>query len=680
MVDVNKTSVRHPHPKIMLIDLDEPTRIAFASYGFNVVEGELGRPYKVEMSDKHTPIITDMNLPYYQEKEIVVINLAPFSPLNKPSGKIRSSSGEKGLWASCAFGIVDPRLVALHSISSDSQRILEHGGIFIVFAAAPAAKTFAWGHSALYQGLQIESEIEFNNYGFLDDLRSEYFVVERSDGNEIVLNPEYLHTHIVQILAQYIGDAEYECTFHISHSLSGRWMPLAKNKFEAPVAGILFPPKEGGGFIFLFPRIKNKAGLLKQLLEEYLPSLAPKYFPHLSPTAWVREPEYEHAPILSLHAEIRAVEQEARQQIAQREAEIERVRAERQYLHDLITEDGDLLVEAVKTALTRLGFKDIKDMDAERAKFGDTSDKREDLQIADISPTLLVEIKGKKGMSAENDALQIVKNINSRMRQWDRTDVRGLSIINHQRGVPALKRENASPFQPDVIITAEDQKIGLLTTWDLFRLVHSFEQNQWTHENIQSLFYQNGRVEIVPAHYELLGVIERFYPNHSAVSIEIQQGSLKCGDWIAFELPVTFEEEEVNSIRDDNNPVSEMAAGSFAGIQTRLSKEQARKGVRVYRIAEKAPAPVDKSPILSRLLPQPNRHYTLSSVHNVSHEPSHKGTVRDVFVCRLEGRNTERFHCKRYKYPVDETGILRYHVSAFVYAFPRLSVADGSAA
>ena len=304
-----------------------------------------------------------------------------------------------------------------------------------------------------------------------------------------------------------------------------------------------------------------------------------------------REQEYEHASILSLHTAIRDIEQEARQQIAQREAEIERVRAERQYLHDLITADGDLLVEAVKTALTRLGFKDIKDMDAERAKSGDTSDKREDLQIFDTSPTLLMEIKGKKGLPAENDALQIVKNISSRMRQWSRFDVRGLSIINHQRGLPALKRDNTSPFQPDVITTGEEHKIGFLTTWDLFRLVRSFEQNQWTHEDIQPLFYQDGRIEIMPAHYELLGVIERFYPKHSAVSIEIQQGALKCGDRIAFELPVTFEEEDVTEIRDENIPVLEMTAGSLAGIQTRLSKEQARKGVRVYRIVKKALPP-----------------------------------------------------------------------------------------
>ena len=236
--------------KIMLIDIDDQTKATFASYGFNVVVGELGRPYKVQMSDKYTQIITDINLPYYQEQEIVVIDLVPFSPLDEPSGAIRSSSGEKSLWASCAFGIVDPRLITLSTILSDSQRILEHGGIFIVFAAAPVTEKFHWGQSS-YQRLSTDIELEYSTYGFLDDLRSGLFDVERSKGNEIILNPDYVDSHIIQILAQYIEDAEYQCTFHTHHSLASRWMTLATNKFEAS-CGWNYLLARGGRWIYIY--------------------------------------------------------------------------------------------------------------------------------------------------------------------------------------------------------------------------------------------------------------------------------------------------------------------------------------------------------------------------------------------------------------------------------------------
>lgn len=89
--------------------------------------------------------------------------------------------------------------------------------------------------------------------------------------------------------------------------------------------------------------------------------------------------------------------------------------------------------------------------------------KREDLQVQGSSPTLLIEIKGIAGLPSEHDA----------MREWQRTDVAGLSIINDQRHLPGLQRKG-EPFTDDVLTKANEQRFGLLTTWDLFRLLRSF--------------------------------------------------------------------------------------------------------------------------------------------------------------------------------------------------------------
>jgi hypothetical protein len=63
------------------------------------------------------------------------------------------------------------------------------------------------------------------------------------------------------------------------------------------------------------------------------------------------------------------------------------------------------------------------------------------------------------------------------MREWKRTDIRGLAIRNHQRNLPALERENRYTFSGDVIANAEEQDFGLLIAWDLFRLLRSYFKN-----------------------------------------------------------------------------------------------------------------------------------------------------------------------------------------------------------
>ena len=84
------------------------------------------------------------------------------------------------------------------------------------------------------------------------------------------------------------------------------------------------------------------------------------------------------------------------------------------------------------------------------------------------------------------------------MKEWHRTDVQGLAVINHQRNLRPLDREHKAPFREDVLTNAQEQGFGLLTTWDLFRLARSYLKLGWKHEHIQALFYQNGRIEPSP--------------------------------------------------------------------------------------------------------------------------------------------------------------------------------------
>jgi hypothetical protein len=260
-----------------------------------------------------------------------------------------------------------------------------------------------------------------------------------------------------------------------------------------------------------------------------LPDLSPHLFPHAEGARWVQRPEYELPEALELWNQIQRIQEAARQKVAELETAIAESRAGMGYLHDLIRGKDRPLVSAVKKTLETLGFQRVVDVDDELEKAGDAGTKREDLQIHDDSPTLLVEVKGIAGLPRDSEALQVWKYVAPRMKEWKRTDIQGLAIINHQRNLPALDRDNKPPFREDVLTNAQEQEFGLLTTWDLFRLARSYLRNGWKHEHIKDLFYQSGRSEPIPRHYAFIGVVEHFWEKVSAVGVRIKTSVLRQG-------------------------------------------------------------------------------------------------------------------------------------------------------
>ena len=247
---------------------------------------------------------------------------------------------------------------------------------------------------------------------------------------------------------------------------------------------------------------------------------------------------------------------------------------------------GDELVAAVHQSLHVLGFSDIVDVDQQLANEGVNRKNREDLQIHDDSPTLIVEVKGINSFPSDEEALTVQKYVVLRMREWNRTDVQGLSVINHQRNLPPLDRGNTMPFRQEILDVAREQSIGLLTAWDLHRLVRSFLNNQWKHEYIRHLFYASGRVEIVPSHYSYIGVIERYIENLGVVGIRAEAVTFSVGDRIAFELPAVFEQQVCESLQLNNADIDKAELGTLVGLKTNLSKQQAKEGTRVFKIMD----------------------------------------------------------------------------------------------
>lgn len=385
---------------------------------------------------------------------------------------------------------------------------------------------------------------------------------------------------------KYFNDGRFDCTIGLKMD-RGRWITLATNKYGDPVAGIIVPTekeKDSVGLIFVFPQLNRRAELAIDLMENVLPRLRPRLFPHAEGSRWTRRAEYELPQVAILRTEIARLEEETRARIGELEEKIQAERTEYSYLHDLITCTGEELVQAVARTLKALGFNDVQDVDAEAKAKGDSGNLREDLRIMDAPIPVLVEIKGIAGFPKEASSLQVAKYLIPRMREWDTTKLHGLAIVNHQRGLPALDRENEHVFQPDVVSNAEEQGFGLLTTWDLFRLARGFLTHGWNHDDVADLFVTSGRVRPIPAHYEFVGVVDEFWPQAGALGIRVESGNLAVGDRIAYELPVDFFEEEITSLHGDQRDDGKAEPGDYPGVKTKLNKDQARKNVKVYKV------------------------------------------------------------------------------------------------
>ena len=68
------------------------------------------------------------------------------------------------------------------------------------------------------------------------------------------------------------------------------------------------------------------------------------------------------------------------------------------------------------------------------------------------------------GTSKDEECSQIFKIKSRRMKELKRFDVFGLYIVNHQKHLPPLNRENP-PFTENQIQDAINDERGLLTTW-----------------------------------------------------------------------------------------------------------------------------------------------------------------------------------------------------------------------
>lgn len=571
---------KYRHPKILLIDTKLEVEEKLKLDGYNACSGTFGSAYKVRKSNEFEPVIVNARLPNYTEQEIIIVDLSQQPIIQEPPGEEMLPTGKPDWWAECSLGYIDPRPRIMAGLRHDLDRIYRNGGIFIVFAHTRTRSEFVLASKEHdRRTLSIDKHLHVDNWSFLSTFSG--LIITNDHGEEI--HPCRGNDPLIKLIAEYLEGTEFSCSFRENSPLFNKFDILATNKFREPVAAKI-RPREGTseGWILILPQISNKPSFLSALIKNVLPEICPDLFPHAQGRQWVQSPDYEIFSVLDKIKEINQIKKEAEDKVRSLEAQIASERSEAAFLYDLIRETGDPLANAVRKALMRIGFREVIDVDEEMKSNGKDANLREDLRIVERSPVLIVDVKGVAGIPADSEALQSQKHAYIYMRENNRTDVKGLTIINHQRLIPALDRVNDTPFREEILHNAEQQDLGLMTGWDLFRLVRNHIQNRWTAEQTTPVLYRTGRIEPVPEHYQYVGKVKQVW--REAFSVDIEEGEICEGNQISVELPVDFSEQTIHSIRVDNKQVNCAQAGCEAGISRDAALPKVRKGMRVYQL------------------------------------------------------------------------------------------------
>lgn len=565
---------KYPKPKIILIDLPDDVFNSLRSESFNVSAGTFGIPYKVKPQKNYLPMSIEFDLPNHTEQEIIIIDLDPSTILEAPKNEVKLYDGQKCWWGNCENGIIDfsPLIKSIHR--NDFDRILKHGGIFVIFANSRNTSTFLYGSE---DDINVKDK-DCDNWSFLSVLGSYNLNIKYDSGKEITI---YDRSHpLCRFLKRHFQNAYYNATFTVSSIFEERWIPLMFNKYGECVGGLI-KPNDDKGWILILPQISKTSELILGLVLELLPELSPNLFPYSEKGKWINKDEYALGSILKLKAKKNKMIQESKKKIEEINKKISDERESHDFIYRIITGTGDDLVDDVEECLRFIGFKDVRNVDKEIEEDEDKHRKQEDLQVCDKSPSLLVEVKGLTGYPAEDDIMQVSKYVSRRMKEWNRTDVRGVSIINHFRNIPALERDNA--FTEPQIKDAEYNDITILTTWDLFLLIKGVIEWKWDPKTIQDLFYKKGKMQRFPTHYKPIGKIVKHWGKAGAIGIELTE-KLHIGQRIGYVLDNGFLEEDVSSLQVDNRDVEKASSGKLAGVKTVYSKDILKEGTIVYKI------------------------------------------------------------------------------------------------
>ncbi len=557
---------------MLLIDISDEIFKKMKSEGSNISKGSFGSPYNVELNSGYSNVIGNENLPVISEQDIVIIDLLGAEVKNQPGVGNEIPKDMNDLYCSHRKGWIDPRPKNMDKYRIKFDRILKYGGFFVVFSEPRYRYDFFYGTIDDYGEVHGE-EVIIDNWSFLSILDKNHLEIKDDEGEEI--------QNFSDLLSKNFVNNGYTSVFSPEYSIENNFYCLLKNRFNDCVACLLvYKGVEFNGHILILPSITVTYEIIKELLNEIIPSIAPHMFPNIE-GKWIEGLEYELNSVTKYKQQIKEIILESDKKINSIKQKIDNEKNQFDFLHNILTKTGDELVNNIEKCLRFIGFNDLVNLDDELNK---DELKEEDLRICDDYLSILLEVKGPSTLTKDEYIMQLVKYISRRRKEWNRFNVNGILIINHQRNIPPIKRDNNEVFKEQQIKDANFHDIGLMTTWNLFILIKGMIDYNWDPKVVRDLFYEKGKISDVPSNYKVIGKIFTYISNKNIIGIDITGRKLYKGQTIGYLLDNKFLEEKITSLQIENDEVEEANKGSKAGIKTVYDKSELKVGLTVYHV------------------------------------------------------------------------------------------------
>lgn len=556
--------------KICCLDVSQNI-IDYLSNDFDVYNGSLGKKVDVSYSyDLTKQLLLNHDLPKnLHEYDIIIDEMCKFDhiPFSKEDHTRKNIIDNNASYFILEYpnNVFDP----IPCGSNILKNLLQHKQDKVPIKILFQEKKYDINYTVRNIANNRTSSYNCSNYDHIQDFTKNSLI-----GQEVLLNDSQLSKILYE---KFLNEISYYQTYDHpkkkdnekgTYILNTNFIPLLKNKNGQIVSYAWITEND---ITFMLPQLESKVELLQILFNEIIYKHFSEYIPTITANSWLNNSDYYlpgHQPLLEK-------KEENRRRFENEEKEIDEAikdnKSKNDFLHKILTETGDFLVEAITQYLRWLGFTNviIKDETAENGLL------EEDIQI-DLKEKglLIIEVKGINGTSTDAECSQIHKIKFRRCEQRGKFDVYALYIVNNERCIEPLKR-TLPPFNEIQIQDAINDKRGLAYTWQFFNLYFNIENNIITKEEARERLLNNGLIDFTPALLEL-GKPYKYYQSDTVVCLTLNQDyEIKVDDELIYEKDGRYYKERILEIQQDGNCVQTASNGSFGiKIQNKIPRNK----------------------------------------------------------------------------------------------------------
>jgi hypothetical protein len=537
--------------RVCCIDTSEEIRNYLTGQGFFVFDGSFGTRISVGAYNKqnsYSKLLLNHVFPNnIQEYELFVIDMNNYMviPYQKSDHQLTNITNGRAsyFYSNGASTIFNPLPYSAFCFERLVSSHLTRPRIKIVFQAKKEYIEYYYGESPYHS-----HQSRYSNYDFTNDLS-----FESLSGTDVKITPNEISK---TLFTNFINDISYFQTFQ--NKETDNYIPLLKSANEDVVSYLYSSDNE---IVFMLPQVKDKVSLLKVLFGDVLYKNLSEYFPNINTESWKCKKEYylpNHQQLLdekeSLTIKYKKDVQVIEHQIVENESKYA-------FLHNILIESGDKLVKATIEYLKWLGFSNVidKDTTVKEGLF------EEDIQI-DLGDDglLVIEVKGIHRTSTDSECSQIHKIVHRRGKERGKYDVKGLYIVNNERGIEPLKR-TLPPFNERQIQDAVNDERGLAYTWQLFNLYYDIENGIISKDEARKRLLLPGLIDFTP-NLQSLGAPYNILKEGIVICVELNGQQIAKGGIVAFNNNGRYEKRTIVNIQQNHNNIENCNKGKV-GIE-----------------------------------------------------------------------------------------------------------------